>query len=407
MIILSNTYSRKAATLDDVALYNQPDLKTLISKKNDLICGTRVSATFRPSVTGLDAPLSLSLTKEELQGFAHFAISPDSKSLDPGGALAKTILYYARLASSRLENFPFVKEESARYYSVAFMKYLVGNRLRRDRLNDFVLGVILARECYTTQDTFLGGPTICVGTGYGPDLDRDKKDLRDLSVGMGSRHTASWHETGKYLGLKGSLLTDHDRVARYALGAFPWWLQGMLMALDVQRKSVSASWLRNPIPVGQSDVAVGAYYPYWILEQPGLHRASFRSLESTRPMKSVQKWFESLKIPGSPSFVDWLKYGVPADYSGSFLFKGLTGGNLGACILGATNFGAFSVRGGGTFTSTYALSADFDLVSNEVQYIMNQSPASQLNRDARTAFDERAQRRERSAVPLIRNIELS
>lgn len=405
MIILSNTYSRKAATIEDVALYNQSELKSLI--KNDLLCGTRTRALYRPSVTGLSENLVLTVSKEELAGFAHFAISPESRVLEPSGALATTILNYARKVAARLENFPIVKEETARYYSVAFTKYLVNNRLRRDRMNDFILGVILARECYTTQDTFFNGPTICIGTGFGPDLDRDKADLRDLSVGMGSRHTASWHETGKYLGLKGSDLTQHDRVGRYALGAFPWWLQGMLMSLDVQRKSVSASWLRNPIPVGQSDVAVGAYYPYWILEQPGLHRASLRSLENTRPMKSVQKWFESLKIPGNPDYLEWLKFGVPSDFAGSFLFNGLYGENLGACVLGATNFGSFSTKEGGTFKSTYAPSADYALVADDVQYIMNRSSASQLNRDARTAFDERAKRRERSAFPLIRNIELS
>jgi hypothetical protein len=124
---------------------------------------------------------------------------------------------------------------------MAVVKWLESNRAVRTQYNDVTFAMVMLRENFSLP-TNLGHQRIIVGNGFSPDLDWDKANHSDVSVGIGQRHAAMWSDLCKWFGF-----TPAEAVTyRPALGRFPWWLQALLMAADVQRLSIKYAWLRAP-----------------------------------------------------------------------------------------------------------------------------------------------------------------
>jgi len=200
----------------------------------------------------------------------------------------------------------------ATVWGVATLKWLIDNRHSRTELNDYLFAAMCAREAgwVKLQDypksyngnssvTGLRKPVnVSTSPAWVADIAyRDGKLVDGVAIGFGQRQDIWWES--QYRGYKG-LSTRDSKLSEsgywdvwYGLGCFPWWVQALLTARDVQIMSSRYSYLQALGPVPQDPSFRECYYPYYLLEQPALNKRSISMMTADFAIKKPNELFKA------------------------------------------------------------------------------------------------------------------
>lgn len=184
-------------------------------------------------------------------------------------------------------------------FGYATLTYLRNNRSRFNVYNDVLYAMMLSRENHQSSLPSMGLYNLILGNGYIPDPDGDFGT--DAAVGLGQWHRLFWTDMGPYLGMDPAY---HRWTGRYAAGRFPWWLQALLSATNLQRAASRFNWLRSsdfnssePNPT-----MIACSYPYLLFGQPKLWRRTISAVYPGYLKKSDQTLTEiAARIEGCPT----------------------------------------------------------------------------------------------------------
>jgi len=231
-------------------------------------------------------------------------------------------------------------------WGAATLKWLIDNRSSRTQLNDIMWLATVERESghinvskYSPnvmsgpESSFIDGLpkdlNLCVSPAYAADrgLNSDKETIPTCITGFGSRQPGWWsgsadgYTSGLWGRGKAAVQRDAEQTdfpvspkaysdVYYALGCLPWWAQAIFAAMDIRIRSTKKGYvyLGALSPVDSDPTFKSSFYPYYMIEQPGLNNVEVKRFGGDEKMKRVEKIFVEEEV--GKTLVDVLVQGV-------------------------------------------------------------------------------------------------